>query len=186
MYEKLTLKHEYEIHRRANLRPRSHRRAEARRHRVRTLHRRQKRAVAALRIDRVPVAIVEQHPVLNADRGQVARADSEECETALRPRVAVEDAEMTTLPFRCEELDIGWVEILLPAMRPHRISEERAVLPALETIARGALFIRPAARQFAGTLDAIENDGAVAHGGPDDFVPAARQTLDEPPDLVHF
>src|SRR5690348_17363317 len=71
------------------------------------------------------------------------------------------------------------MQILLPALRAERVSEECRLVRFLQTVAPRFLLIRPASRQVGYGINRFIDHGSVAYGGADHLEPVRDERSNE-------
>ena len=128
---------------------------------------------------------MKQHSVLDGDGGQLAGADAQEGIAPRRVGIA-QYPEGLPLPLRGKQPHVRRVQILFPALRPHHVAEQRAILTPLQPVRARLLLVGPADGQIGQPLQAVVDDRFVAHCGPHHFIAAAVEHFDQPFDLAGF
>ncbi len=139
----------------------------------------EERSLAAGGVVAVDVRSLEEHPVLDRDCVQVARADADERERPLGGRLLDELGLAAVGPARLPESHPRGQEPALPRVRPDRVAEPRLVVAALEPVGGRLLHLRPAGGQLVGRGDLLVHDRALAARRPDDAVPSIAEHADE-------
>ena len=166
----------------APLRHRSgvHRHAEAGPAGLPALHGHHEHVLGAGAIGRVRMRAPQQHPVEDPHRVQLARPRPEERVPRRRPwRLTDVDEPALLVDPGAPQAHLGWQLVLLPRLRSDRIAEQGLVLPPAEAVVAAVLLVGPADRQIRRPADLVVHDCAVANGGPDDRVAAARQRVEQ-------
>ena len=160
-------------------RARSHRGAEARPARDAAVDGDEERLLAARRVVAVDVRALEEDPVLDRDRVEIAGADAEERKRPLGRRLLDELRPALVVPTRLPEAHARGQQPALPRVRADRIAEPRLVVAALEPVGGGVLHLRPPGGQLVRRRDLLVDDRAVPARRPDDAVAAITEHPDE-------
>ena len=146
----------------------AHRRAEAGGARQLAVDPDGERALAARPVGRVSH---HEHPVLHVDRRQVAGPQPDErvphigqgCRRHIDPSVVTPMRRLDRLARREQEA--------LARVGPVRPAEQVRVVGVRQPVGPGRVLLAHTAGQIVGSVDLVEHDRAVAHGGPDQRVP---------------
>ena len=136
-------------------------------------------AVAAGGVVAVDEAAAEEHPVLDLDRVQLARAHAQERERGPLERLLLDLGCTVSVSVRLPEPDVGRKEELLPRVRTDGVSEPRVVLPPLEAVRPAVLAIRPTGWQLGGRFELGVDDCAVSNRRSEDEEAASLQDVNE-------
>ena len=85
---------------------------------------------------------------MHGHRGQFACSSSKERVRTLGLCFIVKDSERLTLALGRPESDVRWVQVILPALWSHRVSEKGIIFAALQTITARFLFVGPSSGQI--------------------------------------
>ena len=116
------------------LRPRPHRDAEARAARLEAVDGDDERALSSCGVVAVDDPPADEHPVLDLDRVELARAHADECEQCRLERLLVDLERAFAVLGRLPEPGPSREEELLPRVRPDRVAEARLVVAPLQSI----------------------------------------------------
>jgi hypothetical protein len=108
---------------------------------------------------------LEEDPVLDRDRVQLAGAHADEGEGSRRSRRRGEN-DAVGVALRLPERQRRRMEVLLPGLRADHVAEQGAVGAPREAIVSGRMLVRPARREIVRRIDAVVDDDPVAHGRP--------------------
>ncbi|MDI1476320.1 hypothetical protein [Polyangium sp. y55x31] len=121
---------------------------------------------------------VDEDPILDCDRMDLARAGAEQGD-ALARRGVRDDGKTVLLTPNLEQALDRYMEGLLPGMRTDGEREKSVMLAALEAIAAWSLDVFEADRQVRGAPHIVDHDCAVTRYGPEHAVAAPSKRLDQ-------
>lgn len=119
-----------------------------------------------------------EHPILHADRGQLARAHAEHRILRHLGERLVEH-ETPALHVELKERQLGGKQIAFRAVRPHDVFEPQFWIPGNQTVTAAVLLVVDASRKLIGRLDGLERHGVVANRGAQHRVALTAEQLDE-------
>ena len=157
----------------------AHRGAEAGSARNAAVDRDEERSLAAGGVVAVDVRALDEHPVLNSDRVQVAGADADEGERTLGRRLLDELGGSAVAAPRLPEAHARGQQPALPRVRSDGVAEPGLVVPALDPVGGGFLHLGPAGGKLVGRHDLLVDDRALSPGRPDHAVAPLPQRADQ-------
>ena len=167
-----------EVKARLGLRSVVHRHAEARATGLTAVHRDEERVATPGLVVGVDVAVPDEHPVLDRDGGDVARAHTEErVPRRLRRRLHLEPS--VRAPPRTPQRQPRREQEALERVVAHVVPEDRIVVAPAQAVGPAILLVGPADGKIGGTGQLAVDDRLGAERRPDNDVPAIAQHLDE-------
>src|SRR3974390_1530083 len=131
----------------SDLGPGAERSTKAGRRRLCALHRYDERAATISLVNQISIFVFEQHALLHRDGFQLAGANSEKRARFFRRSFVVQNPEGRVVSLGGPQSHLSWVRVFFPALRAECVSEECALVTALEAVGAGLLFVARPGRE---------------------------------------